>query len=528
MRSFPHATGLGFVERSQKPTGFGRRVFLLSAGIDTYRITRLGGILALAFTGGCSFADAESTSRLPNIALIVVDDMLYNTPESFGGSVEGLTPHIDALVRRGMSFTQAYNASSRCAPSRGSMMTGLFQDGYAVTQQSSDTTVKDEVYTIPELLAPKGYVSGLFGKDTHYRPLAKYGFDTVATMASMGVGRSPELYAQNVGAFIADAVARDRPFFISVNTHDPHRPFAGQPDEDENLERRFGSEVRHLSSPPEYIRPPHEDRYSGQGIAAPGFVPDHDLVREEYGYYLNSSKRADDFVGAIMQTLEDHGVLENTLVVFLSDNGIHWPFAKSNVYVASVKTPLVVYWEGRSTPSSRSDNLISTIDLLPTFLDAAAIVAPYDLPGQSMLPLLEGRQPTPARQHVFATLNKKGDSPLDMRSVITKEHTYVYNFWADGTNLHYDGREWGGLAFQGMKAAAETDEFARQRLEFFFKRTREELYDNVGDADALINLRQNPAHAATLQEYRDLMRETLVENDDPYLADFERFLETGR
>jgi len=134
----------------------------------------------------------------PNIALIVVDDMLYNTPESFGKKVEGLTPRIDALAAQGMRFTQAYDSSSRCAPSRGSMMTGLYQDGYAVTPRSSDTTVKESVFTIPELLAKQGCRSGLFGKDTHCRPLGKHGFDIVATMASMGLGRHGVFEAKGI------------------------------------------------------------------------------------------------------------------------------------------------------------------------------------------------------------------------------------------------------------------------------------------------------------------------------------------
>ena len=144
-----------------------------------------------------------ATDQPPNILLIAVDDMGYDTPESFGGRVEGLTPHIDRLAGQGMSFTRAYNTSSRCAPSRGSIMTGHYQDNYNEKPGSSDTTVRPSVLTIPEYLRQKDYMTGLFGKDTHYRPLEKYGFDIVSPMAAMAVGRSPELYADNIAAFIA-------------------------------------------------------------------------------------------------------------------------------------------------------------------------------------------------------------------------------------------------------------------------------------------------------------------------------------
>lgn len=490
----------------------------------------LGGVclyLVLGFACAISSTLKGAGEGLPNIVLLAVDDMLYNTPESFGGSVEGLTPHIDALAERGMRFTEAYNASSRCAPSRGSMMTGFYQDGYAVEQVSSDTTVKDSIYTIPELLDQKGYLSGLFGKDTHYRPLKKYDFDIVEPMAAMGVGRSPELYAKSVGAFTAEAQEKKRPFFISVNTHDPHRPFAGSPGEREALIKRFESEVKDFETKPELVIPPAELRYNGKGNDAPKFVPDHEWVREEFGYYLNSSKRADDFVGAIVETLEKVNAIENTLIVFLSDNGIHWPFSKANVYVSSVKTPLIVYWEGKTSAGSSSDALISTIDLVPTILDATSIDFPYDLPGKSFLPLVSGQSEKRARQSVFATLNKKGSTGLEMRSVITKKYTYVFNFWVDGKYRYFDGARWGGMAFEGMEAAARTDAAAKKRLEFFHDRPREELYDNRKDADALVNLRNHPERLRDLQRLRQLMRETLAENDDPFQEEYEAYFEAN-
>ena len=132
--------------------------------IELSRPFKLARYLLAALLCGCGQGISAGAPKLPNIALIVVDDMLYNTPESFGGSVPGLTPHIDALAARGMSFNQAYNASSRCAPSRGSMMTGFFQDGYSVAQVSSDTTVKDSVYTLPELLGKNVMSPGFLEK----------------------------------------------------------------------------------------------------------------------------------------------------------------------------------------------------------------------------------------------------------------------------------------------------------------------------------------------------------------------------
>ena len=460
----------------------------------------------------------------PNILLIAVDDMGYDTPESFGGRVKGLTPHIDRLAGQGTRFTAAYNTSSRCAPSRGSIMTGLYQDGYATKPGSSDTTVRESVLTIPEYLRQKDYMSGLFGKDTHYRPLEKYGFDEVSPMAAMAVGRSPELYAHNVGAFIDRALAEERPFFVSANTHDPHRPYAGAPGEQKSLERRFKQETRKLEDKPEFVLPPEVTAWSDRGIEAPGFIPDHPLVREEFGYYLNSSHRADQFVGAMMKVLEDKGVLDDTLVIFHSDNGMHWPFAKSNVYVASVKTPFVVYWQGRSVAGTASGSLVSTIDILPTILEAAGIAAPGELPGKSLLPLLG----EPDRQHhdrVFATLNAKGDIRYEMRSIIDPEYIYIYNKWVDGEARYHDGKYPGGMALEGFEAAAQQNAQAAARFEFFYGRAKEELYDLRSDPNALDNLAGQPDFAATLKSMRQQMLDQMTATNDPYLQDFQALLD---
>ena len=339
--------------------------------------------------------------------------MGHDTPESFGGWVEGLTTHIDRLATQGISFTNAYNTSSRCAPSRGSIMTGLYQDCYSEQPMTASTTVKPSVLTIPEYLSEKGYMNGLFGKDTHYRPIEKYGFDIVVPMAAMAVGRSPELYARNIGEFIDGALAADRPFFVSANTHDPHRPFAGSPGERAALKRRFGKEIEPLEQKPELVFPPAVTAWSDRGIKAPGFVPDHELIREEFGYYLNSSHRADLFVGAMMQVLEERELLGSTLVIFHSDNGMHWPFAKSNVYLASVKTPFIVYWPGKSGAGTASNSLVSTIDILPTILEAAGIPVPGQLPGKSLSALLV-EPDQPHHEQVFATLNAKARLAIDL------------------------------------------------------------------------------------------------------------------
>jgi hypothetical protein len=225
-----------------------------------------------------------------------------------------------------------------------------------------------------------------------------------------------------------------------------------------------------------------------------------------------------------MKVLEDKNLLENTLVIFHSDNGMHWPYAKSNVYVASVKTPFVIYWQGHSVAGSSSDSLISTIDILPTILDASGIAMPENLPGKSLLPLLTEPE-KPHHEQVFATLNAKGDIRYEMRSVIGEDYIYIYNKWVDGKAKYHNGKYGGGMALEGFEAAALENEQAKQRLDFFYNRTQEELYNVQVDPNALDNLAENENSAEVLQTMRQSMLQKLTESNDPYLDDFKVHLE---
>ena len=225
-----------------------------------------------------------------------------------------------------------------------------------------------------------------------------------------------------------------------------------------------------------------------------------------------------------MAVLDEKNLLGNTLVIFHSDNGMHWPFAKSNTYVASVKTPFVIFWRGYSIAGTSSDSLISTIDILPTILEAGGISVPESLPGKSLLPLLSEPQKKHHRQ-VFATLNAKGDTRYEMRSVIGPDYIYVFNKWVDGEAKYHGGKYPGGMALKGMEAAAKENAAAKQRLEFFYDRSKEELYDVRSDPDALVNLAGHEDAADTLASKRQVMLARLIAADDPYLADFQALLE---
>jgi hypothetical protein len=121
-------------------------------------------------------------------------------------------------------------------------------------------------------------------------------------------------------------------------------------------------------------------------------------------------------------------------------------------------------------------------------------------------------------------MNGKGDIKFEMRSVIGPEYIYIYNKWVDGKAKYHGGKYPGGMALKGFEAAAKEDEQARERLEFFYGRAKEELYDVRTDPDALNNLVDDPEVADALHNMRELMLKKLTASNDPFLSDFQQLL----
>src|SRR5262249_35448378 len=134
--------------------------------------------------------------------------------------------------------------------------------------------------------------------------------------------------------------------------------------------------------------------YKPEEILIPGFLPDLADVRKEMSQYYSSAHRCDETVGQVLRALKESGLEENTLVMFLSDNGISMPFAKSNCYLTSTRTPWIVRWPGKVKAGVVEDqHMISGIDYMPTILETLGLAAPAGMDGRSFLPLLtDGKQ----------------------------------------------------------------------------------------------------------------------------------------
>ncbi len=471
-----------------------RRSFLKTIGWSA-----LGLSMAACRSGG-------KQDRRPNILLITADDMNYNSPGCYGSSVPEITPQIDRLAKQGIRFSNAHVNIAVCQPCRQSLMTGRYAFRHG---GEGFNPIWPDVPTLGEQLRAAGYWNGILGKEKHLKPDSKFCMDFVRgekdLASGMGIGRDPSKYKAFAREFFDYARDMGKPFFLMANSHDPHRPFAGS----ESEKKIWGINL------PEVRR-----RISEKEVTVPGFLPDIPDVRKEIAEYYTSVYRCDEVVGSLLEALDESGFKENTVVMFLSDNGMSFPFAKANCYLNSTKTPWIVRWPGKIRPGSvnRTD-FISGIDFMPTVLEIVGLPQIEGMDGRSFAPLLHGNSQT-GRDSVFTEFHEtSAKNRYPMRCVQTAQFGYIFNFWPDGqTKMTMDST--GGLSYKAMQKAALNDKKIEFRVRLFAYRTPEEFYHLKQDPDALENLIQNPRFLDEIDIFRKMLEKHMEETGDPALEAF--------
>lgn len=443
----------------------------------------------------------------PNVVLITADDMNWDAVGAYGCPVAGTTPHIDGLAASGVRFEHGHVTIAVCQPSRSAMMTGRYP--HRSGSEGFFHLRHEGVPILPELLREAGYSVGILGKVGHSTPYASFHWDMTHDMAELGYGRNPAIYARHTAHFVDAAKAAGKPFFLMLNSHDPHRPFYG------NDRVAWYMDAQHPADRPSRV-------FTAKEIGVPAFLEDLPEVRQEIAEYYSSVRRCDDMIGAALATLEEAGCREDTLVIFLSDNGMAFPFAKTNCYLQSTKTPLIMSWPEVITPG-RVDrtHFVSGIDLLPTILEAAGAPIPAGVDGTSCLPVLRG-QAQAGRELVFTQFYQtSARRNYPMRCVQDRRYGYIYNPWSDGERVFHNESQ-SGRTFAAMEQAAQDDEAIAARVRLFLYRVPEELYDFATDPAARVNLIDDARYSGELARLTQALEDWMVSTGDPALAGFRR------
>ncbi|XP_057632636.1 N-sulphoglucosamine sulphohydrolase isoform X2 [Chionomys nivalis] len=434
-----------------------------------------------------------------NVLLMVADDGGFESGAYNNSAIT--TPHLDALARHSLIFRNAFTSVSSCSPSRASLLTGLpqHQNGmYGLHQHVHHFNSFDKVQSLPLLLRQAGVRTGIIGKK-HVGPETVYPFDfafTEENSSVLQVGRNITRIKQLVRKFLQSQ--DDRPFFLYVAFHDPHRCGHSQPQYGTFCEK-FGNGESGMGLIPDWM----PQTYDPQDVKVPYFVPDTPAARADLAAQYTTIGRMDQGVGLVLQELRSAGVLNDTLIIFTSDNGIPFPSGRTNLYWPGTAEPLLL-----SSPEHPqrwgqvSEAYVSLLDLTPTILDWFSIPYPsyaifgsktIQLTGRSLLPALEAE---PLWATVFGSQSHH-------------EVTMSYPMRSDLLNRTTAGQPTGWY----------------KDLHHYYYRQRWELYDVGRDPRETQNLAADPDFSQVLEMLKAQLTKWQWETHDPWVCAPEGILE---
>jgi N-sulfoglucosamine sulfohydrolase len=467
---------------------------------------------------------AFAESKL-NVLFITLDDMNRDSVGVYGSKVKGTTPNIDKLAGEGLRFEHGHVTIAICMPTRAVWMTGRYPHNSGAL---GFTKIKLGVPTLPETLLENGFMTGILGKTEHVVPSRKKAFGYRRDRSEMANGRSQELYGKFTAEFLGQVKKSDKPFFLMVNAHDPHRPF----------DNRKPADQRNLAEETDATPPANKKKKGKRGdypapsriyqpneIVIPGFLPDLPPIREEIAQYYSSVSRADDVVGRVLLELEKAGFAKNTLVMLKSDHGIPVPFAKTNVWRHSTLTPWIVRWPGTVKPGTHeTEHLVAGVDFAPTILDALGVAPMKGMDGRSFLPVLKGNKQK-GREFVYTHINTIASGrSYAMRSLQGKRYGLIWNGWHDGKTT-FKNESMSGLTWKAMVKAAEGNPSIAKRVKHYLYRTPFEFYDYHEDGDALKNLIDSDDHQGTIVAYREQLHKLMKKTKDHETKTFEKAIQ---
>ncbi|MDQ3055136.1 MAG: sulfatase [Actinomycetota bacterium] len=403
-------------------------------------------------------AVAEQADARPNIILITADDMRADDIRVMD-NVRGL------LTEQGTTFPNSYSSFPLCGPSRASLVTGQYAHNHGVlanTRPLGGFDALDSSNTLPIWLDDAGYQTTFLGKYVNgfgnTRPLSvPPGWDDFRASLKDGdyfntqifengtetsyTDYQTDLYADLGSDLITRDASGDEPFFLWASFYAPH---AGNPVEPDDPSMVFGSDVatpavapRHtdayadlpLPQPPNYNEADVSDKPSGISSLAPLSEENQQVITELNQQRLESLLALDEAIAQMMAALADSEELDNTVIMFTSDNGLmlgeHRRVSGKIVpYEASARVPLVIRGPGFPAGQVR-DQLVANVDLVPTLLDLANGRAGLDLDGMSLLPLAADPENRPQRALVMEAGPDVADGPWFYRGIRTEQWLYI-------------------------------------------------------------------------------------------------------
>ncbi|XP_050409327.2 N-sulphoglucosamine sulphohydrolase [Patella vulgata] len=431
------------------------------------------------------------------------------------------SPNFDKLSERSVVFSHGFTSVSSCSPSRSVVLTGQpqHQNGmYGLHHNPHHFNTFDSVQSLPVMLGDYNIRTGIIGKK-HVGPDYVYKFDYEQTEENNNldqVGRNITCMKNLVHEFLNDNDTR--PFFLYIGIHDPHRCDAygktgGKGEFCENFgDGRPGNGVIQDWTP---------TYYSPDDVKVPYYIPETPAARRDIANFYKTLSRMDQGIGLFMKELENAGFMENTMVLYSSDNGIPFPTAKTNLYEAGMMEPFMI-----SSPLNKqnwgkhADALASTMDITPTVLDwfniSTSRTNKVKLTGRSLLDVV---------------VNTSTDHPVVYSSHTMHEVTMYYPMRVIRThqyrlihNLNYHAPYpiasdlFGAQTFQDMLNRSANSESLNwfKTLDEYYHRPEFELFDFSTDPMELNNLANRPEYQDILKQLKQQLLDWQIETKDPW------------
>ncbi len=450
----------------------------------------------LAFAAFLMLAATPASGEAPpNILWIVVDDM--SADFSCYGETLVETPHVDRLAAEGTRFTRAYVTAPVCSSSRSAMITGCYQTTIGAHHHRSGRgkhriQLPDGVVPVPAIFREAGYYtcigSGLPGLDHRGLP-------------AKADRRGKTDYNFDWDAEIYDGVdwggrAEGQPFFMQVQTHGGKLRGSSEAAY-EAIERRareqFGANV------------------DPEKVTLPPYYPRDPVLLRDWATYLDSVRLTDWHVGEVMARLEREGLLEETLVIFMTDHGISHARGKQFLYDEGAHIPFILRGPGVEAGKVRED-LIEHIDMAAISLAAAGLEVPDWMQGRDLL--APDYRP---REAVYAARDRCGEAADRIRSIRTATHLYIRNFHPERPHLMPSDYKDSKIIVRRLREMHHDGSLPdlSERLLFAPQRPAEELYAWKEDRWQTVNLADDPDHAAILAEHSAALDRWIEESRDP-------------
>lgn len=414
-------------------------------------------------------SSGKNEQEQPNVILLIAEDLSPNL--ACYGNSDVATPHIDSLAQRGIRLTNAFATSSVCSPSRSAIFTGVYQTSIDSHHHRNlnPQPLPPGLRILPQIFKDAGYY--IFNGNA----------DNLNERGKMDVNFS---YDEDVidGSDWRNAPA-GQPFFGMIQFEETHRDFAGDP-----------------------IRPIPPEK-----VVLPPYYPDHPLARQDWSDYLEDIQILDRKVGSILRRIQEDGLDQNTIIVFVADHGRPMPRCKQFLYDGGVAVPLIFSWPGHLPEGKTDTQLFSLIDLLPTCIELAGLEVPSNIDGRALL-----SEDSTQRAYIFTARDRCGEAADRIRMIRSKTHKLIRNFHPVRPYTTFSAyKEIQYPMLHLMRMLYNQGELNSDQAHFMqMTRPYQELYDIQNDPHEIDNLIESETHADEAARLSTLLNEWIAATND--------------